>query len=175
MLVALHADSIGKSFPPPTPVPSSPRPSPTPRPPCADSLAPLINLALRRKDAVGVFSLSVALWEAVNAVQARHSLHQLQYLSAIVDTSRAKALQSGSDVMRRRFAAKVKIATVRVRHVCACVAVCMCACMCVGGRGRGLGRGLAPCSRHAFDCVESVCATATLPYRAPRMRSDASC
>lgn len=37
----------------------------------ADSLAPLINLALRRGDALSVFNYSVALWEAENAVQVR--------------------------------------------------------------------------------------------------------
>lgn len=36
------------------------------------------------------FLSQVNLWEAENAVQARYSLHQLQYLSAIIDTSAAK-------------------------------------------------------------------------------------
>lgn len=39
--------------------------------------------------------LQVNLWEAENAVQARYSLHQLQYLSAIIDTSAAKVSRRG--------------------------------------------------------------------------------
>ncbi|PSC73293.1 SET domain-containing [Micractinium conductrix] len=75
-----------------------------------DSLAPLINLALRRGDALSVFNYSVALWEAENAVQARYSLHQLQYLSAIVDTSAAKATHAQSAVVKRQFEKKLKAA-----------------------------------------------------------------
>lgn len=86
-------------------------PPPPPRP--ADSLAPLINLALRRGDALGVFNYSVALWEAENAIQGRYSLHQLQYLNAIIDTSAAKATHAQSAVVKRQFEKKLKAAKVR--------------------------------------------------------------
>ncbi|KAL4434829.1 hypothetical protein ABPG77_005356 [Micractinium sp. CCAP 211/92] len=75
-----------------------------------DSLAPLINLALRRGDALGVFNYSVALWEAENAIQGRYSLHQLQYLNAIIDTSAAKATHAQSAVVKRQFEKKLKAA-----------------------------------------------------------------
>lgn len=62
----------------------------------------------------------VALWEAENAVQARYSLHQLQYLNAIIDTSAAKATHAQSAVIKRQFEKKLKAAKVRrlVRQFC---------------------------------------------------------
>ena len=44
--------------------------------------------------------------------QARYSLHQLQYLSAIVDTSAAKATHAQSAVVKRQFEKKLKAAMV---------------------------------------------------------------
>lgn len=104
----LHAAAAG----PPTEQPRHPCRRPPPPSPAADSLAPLINLALRRGDALGVFNYSVALWEAENAIQGRYSLHQLQYLNAIIDTSAAKATHAQSAVVKRQFEKKLKAAKV---------------------------------------------------------------
>jgi hypothetical protein len=46
-------------------------------------------------------------------VQARYSLHQLQYLNAIIDTSTAKATHAQSAVIKRQFEKKLKAARVR--------------------------------------------------------------
>jgi hypothetical protein len=54
-------------------------------------------------------------------VQARYSLHQLQYLNAIIDTSTAKATHAQSTVIKRQFEKKLKAARVRLRtawHAC---------------------------------------------------------
>ena len=107
-------------LPPPLPLPLPPLPPPPPLPPLLLLLAPsracgrarrrlgrrcrvLEGAAPQRRLArpglplpcqpavcCAPLPLQVNLWEAENAVQARYSLHQLQYLAAIIDTSAAK-------------------------------------------------------------------------------------
>lgn len=57
-----------------------------------------------------MFNYSVNLWEAQNAIQPRYSLHQLQYLNAIIDTSATKATNAQSAVVKRQFEKKLKAA-----------------------------------------------------------------
>jgi hypothetical protein len=83
-----------------------------------DAHAPLININMRKGEAVKVLHLAIQLWDLDRQLtEGRPTLQQLQCLEAIVDAAEAKASAVNSAVIKRQLEKKVKLAHEQLREV----------------------------------------------------------
>lgn len=77
---------------------------------CLDAMEPLLQIQIRKGDALGVFNTALLLWESQRIILDLPTHSQLQYLSAIEDALKHKATNASSTVMKRQFERKAKAA-----------------------------------------------------------------
>lgn len=80
--------------------------------------APLININMRKGEAVKVLHLAIQLWDLDRQiVEGRPTMQQLQCLEAIVEAAEAKASAVNSAVIKRQLEKKVKLAHEQLKIV----------------------------------------------------------
>lgn len=82
-----------------------------------EALPPLINLNMKRGEAVKVLNYAIQLWDTERQlVEERPSMQQLQCLEAIIDAAEHKASNASSVVIKRQFAKRVKQAEEQLKE-----------------------------------------------------------
>jgi hypothetical protein len=80
--------------------------------------APLININMRKGEAVKVLHLAIQLWDLDRQIgEGRPTMQQLQCLEAIVEAAEAKASAVNSAVIKRQLEKKVKLAHEQLKIV----------------------------------------------------------
>ena len=82
-----------------------------------EALPPLININMKKGEAVKVLNYAIQLWDTERQlVEERPTTQQLQCLEAVIDAAEHKASNASSNVIKRQFAKRVKQAEVQLKE-----------------------------------------------------------